>query len=77
MWDMTVEQGGDSIHFLSLNQQVPKLVDVTLSTNMTIPAFSETVILAKLASPHKGLQHNGYTGVFCYGRIRVALCRSE
>ncbi len=41
-----------------------KLVDVTVCTTTVVPAQSEAVITAKLASPHIGLQPNSYTGVF-------------
>ncbi|XP_057188755.1 interleukin-13 receptor subunit alpha-1 isoform X1 [Triplophysa rosa] len=61
---MSLELKGDSISFLTVNQQVPKLVGVTVSTTQVVPSFSETLVSGKLSPPHKGCQLDGYTGVF-------------
>ncbi len=62
--NMSFQLGEDSISFVGVDQHSLKLVNVTVCTTMVVPALSEAVITAKLASPHTGLQPNGYTGVF-------------
>lgn len=64
MQNMSFQLGEDSISFVGVDQHSLKLVDVTVCTTTVVPALSEVVITAKLASPHTGLQPNGYTGVF-------------
>ncbi|CAM4721546.1 unnamed protein product [Leuciscus chuanchicus] len=54
----------DSLSFISVDHQNHKLVDVTVLTTTVVPALSEAIISAKLASHQAGLQPNGYTGVF-------------
>lgn len=64
MQNMSFQLGEDSISFVGVDQHSLKLVDVTVCTTTVVPALSEAVITAKLASLHTGLQPNGYTGVF-------------
>lgn len=64
MQNLSFQLDENSIPVASVNPHTLKLVDVTVSTTMVVPALSETVISAKHVLYHAGLQPNGYTSVF-------------